>query len=71
LETRGFHALTRKKAVDGLAMDAKDAADTHCVQTAVVDQAPDRLRMDAELVSDLTNADETRISACRGHVPQA
>ena len=34
------------------------------VKPPVVNQAPDRLRMDPELVRDLTHADETRISAC-------
>jgi len=44
-------------------MNPQHAAHAHCVETAVVDQAADRLRMDAELVRDLTNANETRISA--------
>jgi len=68
LETRGLYALTREKAVDGLAMHAKHATDTHGVEPAVVDQASDRLRMDAELVRNFTNADETRIAAGRGHL---
>jgi hypothetical protein len=44
-------------------MDAQHATNTHGIETAVVDQAPDRLRMDTQLVRDLTNADETWISA--------
>jgi len=64
LETRGFHALTREETIDRLAMNAKHAPDTHGVKPPVVNQAPDRLRMDPELVRDLTHADETRISAC-------
>jgi len=64
LETRGLHTLKREKAIDRVTMNAQHAAHAHSVQTAVVNQAPDRLRMDAELVRDLTNADETRISAC-------
>jgi len=67
LKTRGLHALTREKAINGLAMDAKHAPDSHRVEAAVVDQAADRFRMDAKLVRNLTNADETRISACRRH----
>jgi hypothetical protein len=64
LETRGLHALAREKAIDGLTMNAQHAADTHGVETAIVNQTPNRFRVDAELVGDLTNADETRISAC-------
>jgi hypothetical protein len=63
LETRGLDALTREKTIHGLAMDAQHATHTHGVEAAVVDQAPDRLRMDTQLVRDFTNADETRISA--------
>ena len=58
LETRGLDALEREKAIDGVAMDAQDTAYTHCVEAAVVDQPADRLRMDAELVGDVANADE-------------
>jgi hypothetical protein len=64
LETRGFHALARKKAIDGLAMHPQDASNAHRVEATVMDQAPDRLRVDTELVRDLTHADETRISTC-------
>jgi hypothetical protein len=59
LETRGLDALTREKAVDGLAVDAKNAPHTHGVEAAVVDEAPDRLRVHAELRRDLADADET------------
>ena len=61
LETRGLHALTREKAVDRLAMNTQHAADAHGVEPPVVNQTPDRLWMDAELVGDLTNADELRL----------
>jgi hypothetical protein len=67
LETRGLHALAREKTIDSLAMNTQHTADTHGVETAVVDEAPDRLGMHAELVRDLANADETGISACRRH----
>jgi len=67
LETRGLHALAREKAIDSLAMNAQHTADTHGVETAVVDEAPDRLGMHTELICDLANADETGISAFRRH----
>jgi hypothetical protein len=63
LETRWLHALPREKAIDSVAMNAQHATDTHCVETAVVDQTANRLRMDAELVRNLTNAHESRITA--------
>jgi phage gp46-like protein len=63
LETRRLHALTREKAVDRFAMDAQDAADTHRIESTVVDQPPDRLRMHAELIRHLANTDEPGISA--------
>jgi hypothetical protein len=62
LETRGLHALARKKAIDGLTMHAQDASYAHRVEASVVDQAPDRLRVDTQLVRDLTHAHQTRIS---------
>ena len=67
METRGLHALAREKAIDGLAVNAQHAAHAHCVETAVVDQPADRLGMDAELVRNLANAHENRISAARRH----
>src|SRR5436189_223784 len=42
-------------------MNTQHAADAHGVEPSVVNQTPDRLRMDAELVGDLTNADELRL----------
>ena len=71
LETRGLHALTREKAIDGIAMNAEHTAHAHRVEAAVVNQSPDRLRMDAQLVRDLANADEARITTCRRHDLQA
>jgi hypothetical protein len=61
LETRRLHALAREKAVDRFAMNTQHAADAHGVEPSVVNQAPNRLRMDAELIGDLTNADELRL----------
>ena len=61
LETRGLHALAREKVVDRFAMNTQHAADANGVEPSVVNQTPDRLRMDAELVGDLTNADELRL----------
>lgn len=58
LETRRLHALAREKAVDRFAVNAQDASHTHGVEPAVVNQAPNRFGMDAELVGDIANADE-------------
>jgi hypothetical protein len=51
--------LSREKAVDRLAVNAQDAPDANGVEPAVVDQASNRFGMNAELVGDLANADET------------
>ena len=59
LETRRLHALPREEAVDCLAVDAQHASDSHRVETAVMDQTPDRLGMHAELRRNLADADET------------
>src|SRR5919198_661311 len=58
LETRRLHALTREKAVDRITMHTENATDTDRVEPAVVNQPADRLRMDAELIGDVPNADE-------------
>jgi len=58
LKTRGFHALPRKKAVDGVAMNTQDAPNANGVEPPVMNQSSNRLRMNAELVCDITNADE-------------
>jgi hypothetical protein len=58
--------LPRKKAVDRFAVNAEDAADAHGIQSPVVDQPPDRLRVHAELIRNLANADEPGFFAsCR------
>jgi hypothetical protein len=67
LETRWLHALPGEKAIDRAPMNAEDAADTHGVEPAVVDQAPDRLGVHAELIRHLANADKPGISACGRH----
>ena len=68
LETRGLHALTREKTVDGFAMNAQHAPDAHGVEPPVVNQTPNRLGMHAELIGDLTNADEPiGLLLCRWH----
>jgi hypothetical protein len=59
LETRGLDALAREKAIDRRPMDTEDAADADGVEPAVVDQAANSLRMDAQLISDVTDADQT------------
>jgi hypothetical protein len=58
LKTRGLHALAREKAVERRTVDAKHASYTHCVQATVVNQAPDRFRMNAELIGYFPHADE-------------
>jgi len=58
LETRRLHALQREKLVNRLAMNTQYAANADGVEPAVVDQAANRLGMDAELVRDLANADK-------------
>jgi hypothetical protein len=67
LETRWLHALPRKKAVYRFAMDAQDPANADRIESAVVDQPPDRLRMHAKLIRRLAYADKPGISACRRH----
>jgi hypothetical protein len=62
LETRGFHTLARQEAVDGLTMNAEHASNPYRVEPAVVDQAADGLRVDAELVRNLPDADQTWLS---------
>jgi hypothetical protein len=58
LETRGLHALAREKGVERRTVHAKHTPDAHCIETPLVNQASDRLRMDAELIGDFPNADE-------------
>jgi hypothetical protein len=58
LETRRLQALPREKAVDRFAVNSQDASHTHGVEAAVVNQAPNRFGMDAELVGHIANADE-------------
>jgi hypothetical protein len=58
--------LPREKAVDSFPMNAEDAADAHRIQSPVVDQPPDRLRVHAELIRNLANADKPgSIAWCR------
>ena len=58
LETRGLDALACEKAVDCFAVHAQHAPDADGVEPPVVDQAPNRFGMDAELVGDVANADQ-------------
>ena len=58
--------MPRKKAIDCFPVNAEDAADADRIQSPVVDQPPDRLRMHAKLIRNLANADEPGFSAwCR------
>jgi hypothetical protein len=67
LETRRLHALSRKKAVDRLAVNAEDTADAHRIEPPVVNQPPDRLRVDAELIRYVANAYEPGFFAWSRH----
>jgi len=53
--------LAREEAVHGVLVHPQDAADPHGVKAAVVDQAANRLRMDAQLAGDLTHAVQARL----------
>jgi hypothetical protein len=66
LETRRLYALARQEVLDGRAVDPQHAAHTHGIESSVVDEPPDRLGMDAELVGNLTHADEM-LGFFRGH----
>jgi hypothetical protein len=68
---RRLDALPRKEAIDGLTMHAQDAPDSDRIEPAVVNETPDRLRMDAELVRDFANADEARVFPRRRHGSQS
>jgi hypothetical protein len=59
LETRGLHALPSQKLVDGFAVHAENPTDAHGVEAPVMNEATNRLRMNAELIGDITNTDET------------
>jgi hypothetical protein len=72
LKTRRLDALPREEAVDCLAMHAQHASDAHRVETTVVNQAPNRFWVNAELRRNLADADETlRLSIYRRHNPPA
>jgi hypothetical protein len=58
LETRRLDTLAREKMVDRVAVYAQNAPDSHGVEPPVVDQAPNRFGMNAELVGDVANADQ-------------
>jgi hypothetical protein len=67
LETRRLHALTREEAVDRFSMDAKDTPDAHRIQSPIVNQAPNRLRVHTELICNLAHAHEAGISVSGRH----
>jgi len=56
LETRRLDALACEKAVDRLAVHTQHAPNPDGVEPSVMDQAPDRFGMDAELVGDVAHA---------------
>jgi hypothetical protein len=69
LKTRRLDALPREEAVDCLAVDTQHASDSYRVEPAVMDQAPNRLGMHAELRRNLADADETGLSTYGRHNP--
>jgi hypothetical protein len=56
---RGLDALAGEKTVHRVFVDTKDTTDAHRVEPALVDQAPNGLRMNTEPAGDLTDAVET------------
>jgi hypothetical protein len=65
---RRLDALPREKAVDGLLVHAEDTTHADRVETSIVNQAADRLGMDAELSGDLADAIESvRLGVDRRH----
>ena len=60
----------REEVVDGLPVNAEHATHPDRVEPAVVDQAADRLRMDAELVRNLPNTDQPWFSIYGRHNPR-
>jgi len=72
LETRRLDALAREEAIYRFPMDPEHSPDANRVEPAVVNQPPDRLRMHAELIRDLTDADQAALFwAYRRHNPYA
>lgn len=55
---RGTDALPLEETIELGAADAQEASDPHALEPAVVDEAPDRLRVHAEAVGDLAHAHE-------------
>ena len=49
-------SLPREEAVDGVLVDAENSPDADRVETAVVDQASNRLRVDTQLPRDFADA---------------
>ena len=62
--------MSRQEAVDRCAVHAQDAADPHGVEAAIVNQAANRFRVNAELVRNVANTDEVRLSVDRRHAPK-
>ena len=56
----GLDALPLDEARKGPAVDPQHAPDADGVEATFVDQAPDRLGVDTELICDLTHAVELR-----------
>jgi hypothetical protein len=53
---RWLDALTREEPVDGLLVDAQDPPDANSVEPSVVNQSPDRLRMNTKPARHFSDA---------------
>ncbi len=57
-EPRRLDPLSGEEAIDLVRLDPQDPPDADCLDPAVVNQSPDRLRMDAEERRNLADAVE-------------
>jgi hypothetical protein len=55
LETRRLDALPCQEVIDRFAVDTQHATDSDGVEASVVNQAPNRFGVDAELIGDVPN----------------
>ena len=64
-----LHTLPLDEARERAAVDAQNAPNAHRLETAVVDEPPDRLGMHAEAIGDVTHAIERAGVDVRSHSP--
>src|SRR5215218_1056020 len=58
LETRRLDPLMREKVLDGSSVDPQHTTDANSVESTVVNQSPDRLGMNTQLVRYFADADK-------------